>query len=245
MLGQMRAREEAAWFENPVSLGDVPDYLTVISQPMDYSTMGKKLAEGEYSADLLSFASDMRLIFRNALAYNWDPENECHQAAKQVHPAPLAPTAGVVSPVAHPPPRTRHVPCTSPTIVSHCDVGALCGPGEAAHLVLARGSVLEAYTLREEPAPSARGATAMRRAVLDGVGAAKLERKGWDDISRKSIEPEPALARTIGDHPIAVSHSFKDELLFNVRGIKSYAKSLIAGPSPITMDMRRKSWANR
>ena len=68
-----------------------------------------------------------------------------------------------------------HVPCTSPTIVSHCDVGALCGPGEAAHLVLARGSVLEAYTLREEPAPSARGATAMRRAVLDGVGAAKLE----------------------------------------------------------------------
>jgi len=115
MLRQMHAREEAAWFENPVSLGDVPDYLTVISQPMDYSTMGKKLAEGEYSADLLSFASDMRLIFSNALAYNWDPENECHQAAKQVHPAPLAPTAGVVSPVAHPPPRTRHVPCTSPT----------------------------------------------------------------------------------------------------------------------------------
>ena len=70
---------------------------------------------------------------------------------------------------------SAHVPCTSPTIVSHCDVGALCGPGEAAHLVLARGSVLEAYTLREEPAPSARGATAMRRAVLDGVGAAKLE----------------------------------------------------------------------
>jgi len=83
MLRQMHAREEAAWFENPVSLGDVPDYLTVISQPMDYSTMGKKLAEGEYSADLLSFASDMRLIFSNALAYNWDPENECHQAAKQ------------------------------------------------------------------------------------------------------------------------------------------------------------------
>ena len=123
MLRQMHAREEAAWFENPVSLGDVPDYLTVISQPMDYSTMGKKLAEGEYSADLLSFASDMRLIFSNALAYNWDPENECHQAAKQVHPAPLAPTAGVVSPVAHPPPRTRHVPCTSPLI---CPAHLVC-----------------------------------------------------------------------------------------------------------------------
>jgi phytanoyl-CoA hydroxylase len=76
-------------------------------------------------------------------------------------------------------------------------------------------------------------------------GAAKLERKGWDDISKRSEKPAPALARTIGDHPIAVSHSFKDELMFNVRGIKSYAKSLISGPAPITMDMRRKSWADR
>ena len=112
MLRQMQAREEAAWFEHPVSLVDVPDYLTVISQPMDYSTMGKKLAEGEYSANLLSFASDMRLIFSNALAYNWDPENECHQAAKQVHPAPLASTAGVVT---CPAPRQRaaaHLPRT-------------------------------------------------------------------------------------------------------------------------------------
>ena len=84
MLRQMRAREEAAWFENPVSLVDVPDYLAFISHPMDYSTMGKKLADGEYSAGLLSFAADMRLIFRNALAYNWNSENEYHRAAKQV-----------------------------------------------------------------------------------------------------------------------------------------------------------------
>jgi len=84
MLRQMRAREEAAWFEHPVSLVDVPDYLAFISHPMDYSTMGKKLADGEYSAGLLSFAADMRLIFRNALAYNWDSENEYHRAAKQV-----------------------------------------------------------------------------------------------------------------------------------------------------------------
>ena len=84
MLRQMRAREEAAWFENPVSLVDVPDYLAFISHPMDYSTMGKKLADGEYSTSLLSFASDMRLIFRNALAYNWNSENEYHRAAKQV-----------------------------------------------------------------------------------------------------------------------------------------------------------------
>ena len=84
MLRQMRAREEAAWFEHPVSLVDVPGYLAFISHPMDYSTMGKKLADGEYSTSLLSFASDMRLIFRNALAYNWNSENEYHRAAKQV-----------------------------------------------------------------------------------------------------------------------------------------------------------------
>ena len=84
MLRQMQAREEAAWFEHPVSLVDVPDYLALISHPMDYSTMGKKLAEGEYSASLRSFASDMRLIFRNALTYNWNAENQYHRAAKQV-----------------------------------------------------------------------------------------------------------------------------------------------------------------
>ena len=110
MLRQMRAREEAAWFEHPVSLVDVPDYLALISHPMDYSTMGKKLADGEYSTSLLSFASDMRLIFRNALTYNWNSENEYNRAAKQVcspqrslgsqsqskrahHSAPLAPKA--------------------------------------------------------------------------------------------------------------------------------------------------------
>jgi hypothetical protein len=113
MLRQMRAREEAAWFEHPVSLVDVPDYLAFISHPMDYSTMGKKLADGEYSTSLLSFASDMRLIFRNALAYNWNSENEYHRAAKQVcsPQRSLAPKAGASVPERPPWCRLLSAPC--------------------------------------------------------------------------------------------------------------------------------------
>jgi len=76
-------------------------------------------------------------------------------------------------------------------------------------------------------------------------GAAKLERQKWSDTDKKPQQLEAAYARNIGDHPIAVAHSFQDELSFNLRGMASFAKSLISGPTPIHMDMRRKSWENR
>ena len=77
-----------------------------------------------------------------------------------------------------------YVPSMPASIVAHCGVGELCGPLAAAHLVLARGTALEAYTLHEEPAaavaPSGGGrgggaAAGARRAALDGIGGAKLE----------------------------------------------------------------------
>jgi phytanoyl-CoA hydroxylase len=78
------------------------------------------------------------------------------------------------------------------------------------------------------------------------LGMAKLERRGWEDLAKKSQSAAAAMtARTIGGHPIAVSHSFQDELTFNLRGLVGFAKTLITGPRPITMDMRRKSWAER
>jgi hypothetical protein len=40
-----------------------------------------------------------------------------------------------------------------------------------------------------------------------------------------------------------VSHSFRDEWTFNRRGLLQYGRSLASGPKPITMDMRRRSWA--
>ena len=48
---------------------------------MDYSTIKGKLARGEYGEDHLAFAADVRLVFQNALKYNYDRENQCHIAA--------------------------------------------------------------------------------------------------------------------------------------------------------------------
>ena len=85
VLAQMQEREDAKWFAQPVSEADVPDYESVIATPMDYSTVSGKLESSAYAAGgPLAFAADMRLIFTNALAYNWDCEQQCHIAAKQV-----------------------------------------------------------------------------------------------------------------------------------------------------------------
>lgn len=75
-----------------VSEVDVPDYTDVIAKPMDYSTVLGKLQGGAYNAagGPLAFAADMRLIFTNALAYNWDTEQQCHLDAKQVCAVPRA-----------------------------------------------------------------------------------------------------------------------------------------------------------
>ena len=68
-----------------VSIADVPDYIDVIAKPMDYSTVERKLQDDAYTTGgPIAFAADMRLIFTNALAYNWDTEQQCHLDAKQV-----------------------------------------------------------------------------------------------------------------------------------------------------------------
>lgn len=63
----------ASWpFRNPVDPKDVPDYLSVIKQPMDLSTMDRKLAHGKYQ-NVAEFVQDFRLIVSNCKTYN-DPE---------------------------------------------------------------------------------------------------------------------------------------------------------------------------
>ena len=57
-----------------VDVAQVPDYLCVVAQPMDYATVGTKLRGGGYDGGPLSFAADMRLIYTNALRYDGDAE---------------------------------------------------------------------------------------------------------------------------------------------------------------------------
>ncbi|KAK8914068.1 Transcription factor GTE9 [Platanthera zijinensis] len=55
---------------------DLPDYFTYIKQPMDLGTVKSKLASGAYSSPW-DFASDVRLTFSNARAYN-PPSTDVH-----------------------------------------------------------------------------------------------------------------------------------------------------------------------
>ncbi|XP_075983251.1 ATP-dependent chromatin assembly factor large subunit [Anticarsia gemmatalis] len=58
-------------FYEPVSIEDVPDYLEVIEQPMDFSTIKGKLDSEQYSTDE-EFISDASLVFINCFTYNKD-----------------------------------------------------------------------------------------------------------------------------------------------------------------------------
>lgn len=58
-------------FNHPVDpeRDNAPDYLTVIKKPMDLGTIKSKLRHGKYHS-LDGFVSDVRLVFKNARAYN-------------------------------------------------------------------------------------------------------------------------------------------------------------------------------
>ena len=83
ILDLLSLRPDGFWFLEPVSVEDVPDYLDVVESPMDYSTIKAKLKASEYADDHLAFAADVRLVFANALKYNYDRTNQCHIAAKE------------------------------------------------------------------------------------------------------------------------------------------------------------------
>ena len=58
---------------NPEQLG-ITTYFDVIKRPMDFSTIRKKILVSDYS-DELKFASDLHLVFDNAIEFN-DPQSE-------------------------------------------------------------------------------------------------------------------------------------------------------------------------
>ena len=60
----------AAWpFVQPVNKEEVPDYYTVVQEPMDLSTMEQKLDSDQYTTPD-EFVRNAKLIFNNCRAYN-------------------------------------------------------------------------------------------------------------------------------------------------------------------------------
>lgn len=64
------AKHADSWpFERPVSRSDVPDYYSVIDNPMDFAKIKSKLNLGEYSSNY-SMMSDIQQVFTNCDLYN-------------------------------------------------------------------------------------------------------------------------------------------------------------------------------
>ncbi|KAJ2908436.1 hypothetical protein GGI21_002888, partial [Coemansia aciculifera] len=68
----MEKRDPRGVFSNPVLLADAPDYDSVVSEPMDFGTVRRKVIEMEYlrMGGLDAFERDLRLVCSNCLAYN-------------------------------------------------------------------------------------------------------------------------------------------------------------------------------
>ncbi|XP_036392567.1 tyrosine-protein kinase BAZ1B isoform X1 [Megalops cyprinoides] len=67
---QKLVKFRSSWpFREPVSLEEAEDYLEIISQPMDFRTMLRKFADGQYR-HANDFVEDVKLVFSNAEEYN-------------------------------------------------------------------------------------------------------------------------------------------------------------------------------
>lgn len=69
LLQAIASRDTADIFGEPVDVTEVPDYMDVVTQPMDLSTMRRKLESGVYYT-LDDMQADFDLMIRNCLAYN-------------------------------------------------------------------------------------------------------------------------------------------------------------------------------
>jgi hypothetical protein len=84
LLAKMVSRKDSLYFREPVDwegLGLV-DYPTIITQPMDLSTVKSNVEKGLYR-NYSEAAEDIRLIFTNAMTYNL-PESKVYSHAKSL-----------------------------------------------------------------------------------------------------------------------------------------------------------------
>lgn len=63
--------KDAEWFQKPVDVVElnIPDYNKIITNPMDFSTIKKKLNSNSYT-NVKGFVNDINLVFQNCRTYN-------------------------------------------------------------------------------------------------------------------------------------------------------------------------------
>ncbi|EJT96990.1 hypothetical protein DACRYDRAFT_119786 [Dacryopinax primogenitus] len=81
VLSELRATPEAVAFRNPVKRSEAPDYEDYIKNPMDLSTMVKKVKNRVYE-NKAQFATDLNLIWDNCLTYNSEPTHPLRRQAQ-------------------------------------------------------------------------------------------------------------------------------------------------------------------
>ncbi|KAI3441667.1 Bromo domain-containing protein, partial [Psidium guajava] len=82
ILDKLQKKDTYGVYAEPVDPDELPDYHDVIENPMDFSTVRKKLADGSY-AMLDQFESDVFLICLNAMRYN-APDTIYHKQARAI-----------------------------------------------------------------------------------------------------------------------------------------------------------------
>ncbi|KAG0696484.1 hypothetical protein DFH29DRAFT_950735 [Suillus ampliporus] len=69
LIGQLKKKDDYAFFISPVDPTRVPGYTDMIKHPMDLGTMSTKVARGKYRS-LEEFTTDFRLVVTNAKIFN-------------------------------------------------------------------------------------------------------------------------------------------------------------------------------
>jgi hypothetical protein len=72
VLTSLKAKDTNGFFQDPVDVNEVPDYLFFIKNPMSYADMQKKVDEHEYTS-FNDFEADFNQIVENCTTYNEKP----------------------------------------------------------------------------------------------------------------------------------------------------------------------------
>ena len=85
ILKDLSRQSHAVWFNQPVDYValKIPDYPTIIKEPMDFSTIQRNLDNHFYKSPE-AFSEHVRLVFKNAITYNTMRDNPVHIAAREL-----------------------------------------------------------------------------------------------------------------------------------------------------------------